>query len=251
MKKYILFLFVFIICPTEAFSQNISYNCNIFKLIVEGIELKKRQDTIYPYIKDSIRTVREYSKVEIFTNSKLSQKKVDSLVAYSRLDKLFKIDELADSLFHLKKYVVLLDTFNFFDKCSLNIKNPSFSFVNNGFNQFIDKKSLDTSFIVLKSIRVHHNGLILSFQDCRSKFEIEFVVMIIANMEPVVVSINRCYPLRPLKKPTEEEQKAEEELWQKLSDDIDNAKKTDTNYFWRKWSFYPIFHRILGKKKKI
>ena len=157
--------------------------------------------------------------------SKLSQKKVDSLVACSRLDKLFKIDKLEDSLLHLKKYVVLLDTFNFFDNCSLNIKNQSFSFVNNGFNQFIDKKSRDTSFIVLKSIRVHNNGLLLSFQDCRSKFEIEFAVMIIANMEPVVVSINRCYPLRPLKEPTEEEQKAEDELWQKLIDDTEHVKK--------------------------
>ena len=149
---------------------------------MNGIREQKQKYQVYLSIKDSVKIVHYPSKMfDVYNNSTMSDKTMDSLINYCNFKYIFD-----DTIFHLEKPILLVDTFGFFsNNC---IENASCIRLTKNYNEIRDDKS-KIDMINLVSIRVYKNNFIISLQHMNSEIEVQFYFLLIANREPELVNI--------------------------------------------------------------
>ncbi|MES2429306.1 MAG: hypothetical protein V4556_00125 [Bacteroidota bacterium] len=186
VKYYVLFCTIFFNF-TNAYSQKENFNCEIFKLILKGIEKQKEKLEVYKFIKDSIYITADSEGMNprIVNNSHIPDKIVDSLVKISDF-----LSITNDSLYYFKAQNVVIDTFNFFtNNCDCINNGNMFLFENN--------KVLETNFfapnlIEIKGISLKDNQLVINLSDRKSKFSVYFYFDIVLS-KPLLSKIRSAY----------------------------------------------------------
>ena len=184
-----MYKIVFIFFMVINFANAQSFGSKFLPLTIEGSKEQLLKYNTYLSIKDSVKVERDKKgQIKIINNSRLPSKQVDSLVKYCNYITIFN-----DSLFHLKKRVLLIDTFYFFNDTCHIIDDMNFTIVKD-INAVKSKIPFDDT-IKLKSIRVYRNNFVLAMQHSRSLYEAHFYFRLVANLPPRLQAIYKEYPL--------------------------------------------------------
>lgn len=131
MMKVIFYIFL-VISTFNVHAQRLSFNCSILKEVIHSIDDEKEKIVLNNIIRDKYYAIadpvtREY---EIMIKDKYRNDKiVDSIINLPYFSDIS--DSRDDSLFYLKRYNVIVDTFKFFTpECSCKIKGREFKVVN-------------------------------------------------------------------------------------------------------------------------
>jgi hypothetical protein len=180
-------IFVFCLLTNGANAQ--SYGDQFLPLIFKGFQEQSLRYNTFLRYKDSVLIEKNRNgAIEITNKSTLSSAYVDSLSQNINYNYFFD-----DTMLHLGKRVLLIDTFHFFSVGLYNFNHTAIQVVRTlkvGNNELF---SMDT--IKLKSIRSYRNRLILSIQHFKSVYELDLGFDLVANLPPRLAAVFRSYPL--------------------------------------------------------
>ena len=187
LMKCLAIFFVMFFCSTKSYSQKEEFNCNIFKMILKGIEEQKDKLKIYKSIKDKvyITTDSTLTNLRVVNQSNIPDKVIDSLV---KLSDFVSITD--DSLYYFKSQNIIVDTFMFFTKdCDCLSNGSMFLFDNKKPNKI---NSLNTNIIEVRGINIKNDQLIINLKNPKSKFSIYFYFNLVFN-SPTLSKVRSAY----------------------------------------------------------
>ena len=121
MKKLII---IFLLCLVSVAAQAQDYRCSFLNLIIGSIEQQNYEYSIYSSTMNN-RT-KLYKNITHFEHADLIHKVIDSLTNCCNFQYFFD-----DTLFHINRKIVIIDTFNFFNNYCIANKKYEIAIINN------------------------------------------------------------------------------------------------------------------------
>ena len=174
--KYRIFVLL-LISSFYVNGQEKPFNCSILNEIFNRIVIEKQNIAIHKLVIGKYCTLVDSKSGEYERKIKdeyKNDKIVDSILKLPNFDDISQTDD--DSLFYLKKWNVIIDTFNFFSlQCSF-VKDGINIIIVNSYNKIPCKK--DLNLLTVYSIGNHKGFSTISFKHSSTKEEWDLVMFL-------------------------------------------------------------------------